>query len=602
MVLETVPQDFGEWLSSALVHWLLIVATAGLLFGVMSLMTVLVLGRHDGLDRAWSRFVSRLGSTFEDLFRLSPRRVWALARLSMQESIRRRGLIGFVLFGFFVLPFGLWFLDPQSPAPAVLYIGTIQWAVTILVLVTAWLMSATSLPADLKNKTMFTIVTKPVRASEIVLGRILGISAICTVMLAVMGVLSYVFVHRALDHTHELTSNDLSASEAPSSSDVRTALEGRTSVARGHSHRVRVDADGLGATDVTQGHWHRITGADDRGQLAYSVGGPLGQFRARVPIYGTLRFNDRAGHATARGVDIGEWTSHRYIEGGTLAAAIWTFDGVTPEAFPQGLRIDLNILVFRTHKGDIERGIAGSLVLRNPRTQLSSAPYNFIAKEFVIDPHLLPRKLADSAGDPIDLFNDLVVNGELEVVVQCLEHGQFFGMAQPDAYLLASEGSVPLNFFKGYAGIWMQMVLIVTVGVMWSTFLNAAVALLATAGTLFVGYLGEFIRKLSSEDFVGGATFESLVRMVQQKNLKVPLDDTWTTHVINFLDEIVRWCLWTLLEVTPDLRIFNNADALAQGFDIRAGVLGIQAVSLLGYALPMFIVGYICFKFREVAQ
>jgi hypothetical protein len=233
---------------------------------------------------------------------------------------------------------------------------------------------------------------------------------------------------------------------------------------------------------------------------------------------------------------------------------------------------------------------------------LSSAPYNFIAKEFVIDPHLLPRKLADSAGDPIDLFNDLVVNGELEVIVQCLEHGQFFGMAQPDAYLLASEGSVPLNFLKGYAGIWMQMVLIVTVGVMWSTFLNAAVALLATAGTLFVGYLGEFIRKLSSEDFVGGATFESLVRMVQQKNLKVPLDDTWTTHVINFLDEIVRWCLWTLLEVTPNLRIFNNADALAQGFDIRTGVLGIQAVSLLGYALPMFIVGYVCFKFREVAQ
>ena len=56
---------------------------------------------------------------------------------------------------------------------------------------------------------------------------------------------------------------------------------------------------------------------------------------ARVPIYGKLSFRDRAGQPAEKGINVGkEWTYRSYIEGGTLAAAVWTFQGITPKPFP----------------------------------------------------------------------------------------------------------------------------------------------------------------------------------------------------------------------------------------------------------------------------
>ena len=47
-------------------------------------------------------------------------------------------------------------------------------ATSYLVLLLALIISSLSLPADIKNRTLHTVVTKPVRASEVVLGRIVG--------------------------------------------------------------------------------------------------------------------------------------------------------------------------------------------------------------------------------------------------------------------------------------------------------------------------------------------------------------------------------------------------------------------------------------------
>ncbi|HWA96883.1 MAG TPA: hypothetical protein VG713_00255, partial [Pirellulales bacterium] len=191
MVLEAEPQQFFAWLPAALVHWLVIVATAGSLAFLIAALLVVLVGWREGFDRSVRHFVGRFGAVFRDLLSVAPRRVWALARLGWQESIRRRALVGFVLFLFVVLPMALWFLDTHSPDPAVLYVSSVQWSITLLVLVTVLLLAAVSLPTDLKNKTIFTVVTKPVRASELVLGRVLGIATIGTAMLAVMGPLAF---------------------------------------------------------------------------------------------------------------------------------------------------------------------------------------------------------------------------------------------------------------------------------------------------------------------------------------------------------------------------------------------------------------------------
>ena len=153
----------------------------------------------------------------------------------------------------------------------------------------------------------------------------------------------------------------------------------------------------------------------------------------------------------------------------------------------------MTIEVFRTHKGNQEKGVAGTIELRNPDTGKQVFLRNFLAKKFATDVQMIPRTFhtagSDGKAEKIDLFRDLVSkNGRLEISLQCLEAQQYFGMAQPDLYIRAADSSFAWNFFKGYVGIWLQMALVISLGVMFSTFLSGPVALLATMFVVIVGF------------------------------------------------------------------------------------------------------------------
>src|SRR5262249_7798457 len=126
------------------------------------------------------------------------RRIWALAKLSFKEALRRRVLWAFSLL-LVVFLFASWFL-PYKPEDQVRnYVRAVYWTMTPLLLVTAGLLAAFSIPADLRNQTMHTIVTKPVERFEIILGRFIGYTLLMTMVLAVMNLLSLVYVARGVD-------------------------------------------------------------------------------------------------------------------------------------------------------------------------------------------------------------------------------------------------------------------------------------------------------------------------------------------------------------------------------------------------------------------
>ncbi len=428
MVHETDPVLFSDWILPSIAYFFQIAVILGFLALVVGfLVAAFRYGPVAGGDVVYRMVRTGLG----DLVSISPRRILALAWLAVQESLRRRVLVGFGVF-LLILLFAGWFLDTKSTAPATLYLSFVLTATTWLVLLVALFLSSLSLPADIKNRTIYTIVTKPVRPGEIVLGRILGFAAIGTLMLTVMGLFSYVFVARVLNHTHEVEIASLK-SVANDSSGSRT---GRTSLSQNHRHQLTVDAEGNGSTDIVQGHYHNITARTVGDKVTYEVGPPEDLFKARVPAYASsLRFKDRTGQGSERGISVGnEWKYRSYIDGGTLAAAIFTFSDVTPERFPDGLPIEMTIRVFRSYKGEIEQGILGSLVLKNPKTGRASQLETFRAKDFYIDHIDIPRKLTDPTGNPIDLFDDLVSDGQLEVELQCLDDSQYFGVAKPDIY------------------------------------------------------------------------------------------------------------------------------------------------------------------------
>jgi hypothetical protein len=597
MVLEKDPILFLTWLPGALAFF----GLAALLLSAFALLVSFVVEAFRiGPLPAGDRIFKNVVAAFNDLVHTSPRRVMALSWLAMQEALRRRVLVALALF-FILILFAGWFLNPTTNDPLTLYMSFVLTASSYLSLLIALFLSVFSLPTDIKNRTITTVVTKPVRHGEIVLGRILGFSAIGTFMLVAMGLVSYAFINRALQHTHEVKFSELKLSGEKAEQPIRT---GKTSTVNGHTHEVTIgDKTVTGSTDFQNGHYHDVKVSGEGDHRTVSLSPPRGLFVARVPIYGTLRYKDRAGQTVAKGISVGaEWGYRSYVEGGTLAAAIWTFDGITPERFPKGLPIEMTIRVFRSYKGIIKKGIACGLVVKNPRTGRARAMHTFEAQDSKIYQYTVPVESKDANGKSLDLFKDLVDGGKLEVWVQCHEPAQYIGMAKADLYLKARNASYTMNFIKGYAGIWAQMVLVTAFGVMFSTFLSGPVAMMATISALVLGFFTGMVFDLAYEKVKGGGPVESLIRIVNQSNMTTEMDAGLTRDVVKGVDFVLLKIMEVVTRLVPDFSTFDNVNFLAHGYNIPGGQVLAQLVTAAGYVLAVFVVGYFFLRGREVSK
>jgi len=582
--------------------------TTALALAIVALVVgfLIALVRH-GPMKAGDMTYRVVVSGVSELFRTSPRRVWAIARLAVKESIRRRIIVAIALYAILLL-FAGWFLQTGYREPGKLFFSVVLVTTTYLVLLIALILSAFSLPNDFKSKTIYTIVTKPVRAGDIVLGRILGFTLVGTGLLVIMGLLSGGFVWRMLDHTHSVRIESL---ENVYDADGKViGKKGRTTTDQKHSHEVEIYPDGSGLARSTNEHEHEITSTDRGGETLYEVSGPRGLLRARVPEYGKLRFLDRKSVEVAKGISVGsEWTYRSFIEGGTPAAAIWTFSGIDESKLRdddggQVLPIELIVRVFRTYKGNIDAGIQGSMQLRNPDAkEIKSDPWIFTAKDASTNTFDWPRKLVDEKQQPIDLLQDLVSkDGRLEVVVQCLDRAQYYGFAQPDCYIRLADGSPLWNFAKAHISIWVQMVLVIAIGVTCSTLVNGPVAMMFTLAFITLGFFRQFFINVAIGKQVGGGPLESLYRLVTQMNQMSPLPDNLGTQLITAIDAPLKQGMLSLTYVLPDFRSLDTVDYVKWGFNIPMNHLMQDITVCLAYVIGLFIIGYFFLRTREVAK
>ena len=604
MVLEEEIPKFATWIGPALLWYVFAGSLVAVFAAALAWLTQSVLyGPLAAGDRVYRGVLTGLA----DLAGMSPRRIWALARLAIQESLRRNVLVALALFLLIVL-FAGWFLDPKSVNPGKLYLGFILGATNLLVCMVTLVLSVFSLPADIKAKAIQTVTTKPVRTGEIVLGRILGFSIVGTVLLVIMGLIGWGFVVRSVSHGHTVAVED--TIELKDVGGTVTGFEGRSSLDRGHRHRIELDAAGNGWTDNVQGHRHAVRRSGD----GYAIGAAEGLLEARRPLRGSLRFLDREGRPSTKGISVGsEWTYRQYIEGGSLAAAIWKFEGISEREYSNGLPLEMIVRVFRTYKGSIEKGIKGSVRVRNPASGLQSDPFYFTAREFTIDSLLIPRKLASTSTDggtrQVDLFQDIVADGRVEVLLQCLEPAQYYGVAQADFYLRAGDGSFALNYAKSCLGILFSMLLVTAMGVMFSTFLGGPLALFATLAVVMVGQFREFIQRLfesqvtgDSSIVPGGGPIESLYRIVTQESITVDLAPSPAVQIMKTFDTFLLAPMRLLAGIFPSLSSLGTSDFVAGGFDIPFDLVAEHGMETIGYLLAFFIAGAFCLRAREVAS
>ena len=221
-----------------------------------------------------------------------------------------------------------------------------------------------------------------------------------------------------------------------------------------------------------------------------------------------------------------------------------------------------------------------------------------------IAPSRIAMATTASEDASLDLFEDLVHDGKVEIWLTCLPRGQLFGAAEPDLYVRAEDASFRVNLAKGYMGIWLQMVLVIAIGVMFSTFLSGPIAVLATAGTLLTALpmVSNFMVELSLGKTYGGGPFESLIRLLTQRNVTSKMPDTMQAAVAKEADMVIEWGLNKISHILPNFADYGFSDHVAYGFDISGGALLTASARGVAFVLPLFIAGYFFLKTREVAR
>jgi len=513
-------------LLQALGYWMLVFGSFAALALVVSLLFSFVLHGVAGP----MALVKRLRAGFADLTGMSWRRIEAITTLTFKEALRRKALMVFVVFAALFM-FAGWFLadtNARADLQVKVYVSFVLTAIAWLVLPVALLLACWGIPEDIRIRSLHTVVTKPVRRSEVVVGRMLGFTAISTLVLLIMGVVGYVWIRRHV---------------------------------------------------------------------------PSEALICRVPVYGTLSFADRfgntkdsAGHPV-QGLNVGDiWEFRHYIEGATKACATWEFDVGTPR---DELNVESRFEAFRTHKGDIGKRVLCRMLIQ--KDELRVPIKTFQVAEFTQNVTSIPRKLAHE-GKTYDVFDDLTKDGKVRIVVQCLDAGQYMGMAQSDLFLRLPDRSFASGFFKAMVGVWLMVVLVVMLGVTASCFVKGPVATLLTFSLLVVGQgFREFMGRLLTGQELGGGPVEAWYRIVTHMNVVTDLPEGALSNVIKTVDSGIIGALQVVQNVVPNFGHFRLAPYVANGFDVpwTAALLPCIAVTC-AYVLPCVLIGYYSLTLREL--
>ncbi len=526
MTFDRAPFVFGP----ALLEWLRVFGSfAGIIFAIA---TVTALGVYGSAGPV--AVMERVRHGLHDFANLSLQRIWAIAWLTFIEAYRRKAFMFFVVFVFLMM-FAGWFLstnlraDLQVRNAVSFALTTISWlAIPVVLLLSCW-----GIPEDIRLRSLHTVVTKPVRRNEVLMGRILGFSVVALLVVAIMGIAGFVWVNRQIP---------------------------------------------------------------DRAKPGLIC---------RVPVYGTLTFLDREGQPTDKGVNTGDiWEFRSYIEGGTKGAAIWTFP-IDSEA--DHLKLESRFEAFRTHKGRLGQSLQVRYVLINETKQLRVPLESFEIAEFALNERDVARQISyydetAKAKKSIDLFKDLVDQGKLTIEVQCMDSGQYLGMARPDLFVRLPDRPFAVGYFKAVLGIGLLAVFVVAIGVTASTFVKGPVATLLTFTVLIVGQgFREFMLKLITGEQKGGGPVESLYRLIRQMNDTVGLEDNIGIRLMQGIDSIFFGGLWLLQHLIPDLSPFVMSPYVANGFDVPWSVALARCLFMtLGYLIPCLLVGYYSLTLREL--
>jgi MFS family permease len=556
-----------------------------------------------------------------DLARFRLHRIWALARLSLKEALRKRYVWGFSAMALIFL-FADWFVPFKPEDQLRNYVRVIYWSLTPLFLLVACWMGSFGIPTEVKNQSIHTIVTKPVERFEIVLGRFLGYGILLSVVLFALTAVSLLYVWRGVRE------------EAKKES---------------YKARVPIYANELYFYGMNNApHITRI--GENVGRVwdyrSY-IGGPNPSVPNAPRQYAIWSFDQLPSPAADGSVDFEfSFDIYRLTKGKEDRAVIANFTFADGALSVEGVQRNLDILqqerakqqaeIMRQADAKRNQGESPQKVLEWQTTQLDQIQSSLAAKFGVYElsgPVLDYHTQALGGDNPKErkrvglqlakLFEGLSKNESrrvaagrptegrpadpaLKVLVSVArEHAsaaQKLGMARPDLYVLADTGPFWLNFIKGIIGMWFTIMLILGIAVTCSTYFSGIISLLVTVFLVLFGFAKESFVELVQGKVSG--PLEAAWRLLGKKPSAVRLDEAQGADVLRFFDEGYRRAVRLVLNVFPDVNRYDLQQYVANGFDISwSQVLFLDNfVPLVGYILPCAVLAYYLMRFREVAN
>jgi len=153
----------------------------------------------------------------------SPARVWVIASNTMTDVIRQKVLYVFVLFTLVLIGASSFFTQFSFNAELKSIIDTCLGAIKYLTALIAIVGTALLLPTEIENRTIYTVLTKPVYRIEFLLGKVFGMSvlllAVTIVMSALFGVVLFMKEKALIAQTLQ------GASEVQASEQVKQAVD-----------------------------------------------------------------------------------------------------------------------------------------------------------------------------------------------------------------------------------------------------------------------------------------------------------------------------------------------------------------------------------------
>ncbi|HWL08947.1 MAG TPA: hypothetical protein VNQ76_11100 [Planctomicrobium sp.] len=542
MVVEVNPFD----LTLGIVYWLLVM--------VAIVVVGLIVGLVASLAAYGSSGPRRMALTIQrgvrDLTFLSPRRIMAVATLTFKEAQRRKAfMIGLLFLALFM--FGGWFLggagSDRAAKPYVIFVMT---SMSFLLIVMSLLVSCWGIPADIKARSLHTVVTKPVRRSEIVIGRMLGYIGVLSLVLAVTSAFGYFWIWQKVPASAQ---NQLIARVPLYANEVQ--FLDRTGT---------LSNTGLNVGDIWDYRSFIEGGTNSRAIWKFN-----NLDVASLKRDGKLRLEQ-------------SFEAFRTYKGDINQQLRYTLSLYNPTT---KLRVPVGTYQVQEHSADAQK-----TTVEIPAELIYRDSYDL-----------------DSPEKKVQVFDELFDNGSLTVEVGALESQQYIGVSHHDMFIRLPDRTFLATYVKASLGLWLLLVLIVIIGTTSSCFVKGPVATILTGSLIFVGFvfrgrIDTVLRDLAANSApIGGGSFESLYRLATQMNAVSPLPENIGTDVIKTLDQGVFGMLRVVNALIPDLQYFNTSEYPANGFDVPwAGMLLPSLVITIGFLIPLIILGYFSLQLREL--